>query len=173
MIRFDVMDTQCGPLLVAINRQGLAHVDFLHGLRALPSQEGWLSDRHALTPFIHEFREYFAGRLRSFSVPCAPSGTPFQHAVWQALCDIPYGQTRSYGELAAALGKPSASRAVGAANGRNPLSVIVPCHRVIGKDGRLTGYAGGLGIKQALLQLEGIASFAGAGQQALAADFKP
>lgn len=173
MICFDVMDTQCGPLLVAINREGLAHVDFLHGLRPLPDRSTWRRDSTALAPYLQEFDDYFAGRLRTFSVPCAPSGTPFQLAVWQALCDIPYGQTRSYGELAAALGKPSASRAVGAANGRNPLSVIVPCHRVIGKDGSLTGYAGGLGIKQTLLQLEGIGSLAGAGQQALAADLKP
>lgn len=155
MICFDVMDTQCGPLLVAINREGLAHVDFLHGLRPQHDLSTWRRDSTALAPYLHEFGEYFAGRLRTFSVPCAPSGTPFQLVVWQALCDIPYGQTRSYGELAAALGKPSASRAVGAANGRNPLSIIVPCHRVIGKDGSLTGYAGGLGIKQALLQREG------------------
>ncbi|MBP8221372.1 MAG: methylated-DNA--[protein]-cysteine S-methyltransferase, partial [Aeromonadaceae bacterium] len=97
---------------------------------------------------------YFAGRLQRFTLPLAAHGTAFQQAVWQALCDIPYGETRSYGDIARAIGKPAAVRAVGAANGRNPLSIIVPCHRVIGQNGSLTGYAGGLPIKQQLLALE-------------------
>lgn len=156
MIRYDLLDTACGQLLVAIDEHGLRHVDFVDGLRTLPDQAGWRRDSEALAPYLAQFRAYFAGELQRFTLPLAAQGTAFQQAVWQALCDIPYGETRSYGEIAHAIGKPSASRAVGAANSRNPLSVIVPCHRVIGQNGSLTGYAGGLPIKQALLRLEGI-----------------
>lgn len=98
---------------------------------------------------------YFAGELQSFSLPLQPHGTPFQQAVWHQLLQIPYGQTRTYGELAKALGKPGAARAVGMANHRNPISILIPCHRVIGADGSLTGYGGGLDMKRFLLQLEG------------------
>ncbi|MGY6038231.1 methylated-DNA--[protein]-cysteine S-methyltransferase [Aeromonas sp. AE23HZ002T15] len=157
MIRYDFLDTAHGPLLVAIDATGLRHVDFVDGLRPLPTRPEWRQDKEALAPYLTEFRAYFAGERQRFTLPLAAQGTAFQRAVWQALCDIPYGETRSYGEIATAIGKPSASRAVGAANGRNPLSIIVPCHRVIGQNGSLTGYAGGLPIKQALLRLEGIA----------------
>jgi methylated-DNA-[protein]-cysteine S-methyltransferase len=98
--------------------------------------------------------EYFAGTRRKFSVTLDPAGTPFQHRVWAALCEIPYGTTISYGELARRIGQPQASRAVGMANGRNPISIIVPCHRVIGANGTLTGYGGGLERKRFLLALE-------------------
>jgi methylated-DNA-[protein]-cysteine S-methyltransferase len=94
--------------------------------------------------------------LRTFDLPLQPKGTPFQHQVWRELRSIPYGRTISYGELARRLGRPSAQRAVGAANGRNPLPIVIPCHRVIGSDGTLTGYAGGLGIKRRLLEIEGV-----------------
>ena len=154
MIRYDMLPTSCGELLVAINAHGLVHVDFVAGLRALPDMSGWQQDSEALAPYLAEFDAYFAGRLQRFTLPLAANGTAFQQTVWQALCDIPYGETRSYGEIARVIGKPSASRAVGAANGRNPLSIIVPCHRVIGQNGSLTGYAGGLPIKQQLLALE-------------------
>ena len=157
MIRYDMLPTSCGELLVAINAHGLVHVDFVAGLRALPDMSGWQQDGEALAPYLAEFDAYFAGRLQRFTLPLAANGTAFQQTVWQALCEIPYGETRSYGEIARVIGKPSASRAVGAANGRNPLSIIVPCHRVIGQNGNLTGYAGGLPIKQELLRLEGIA----------------
>lgn len=157
MIRYDFLDTAYGALLVAIDETGLCHVDFVDGLRTLPNQEEWQRDSEALAPYLAQFRAYFAGELQRFTLPLAAQGTPFQQAVWQALCDIPYGETRSYRDIALAIGKPTAMRAVGAANGRNPLSIIVPCHRVIGRDGSLTGYAGGLPIKQALLKLEGIA----------------
>ena len=103
---------------------------------------------------IAELREYFAGERRTFTVPLAPAGTPFQLRVWRALLEIPYGETTSYGELAQRLGQPTASRAVGLANGSNPIPVIIPCHRVIGANGSLTGYGGGLPIKQRLLALE-------------------
>lgn len=101
-----------------------------------------------------ELREYFAGKRSAFSLPLEPRGTPFQKEVWRALAGIPFGQTRSYGQLADQLGRPKAARAVGAANAHNPISIIVPCHRVIGSSGRLTGFAGGLDAKALLLDLE-------------------
>ena len=101
-----------------------------------------------------QLEEYFAGARTGFTVPVAPTGTPFQRAVWRELTAIPYGQTRAYGQIADALGGPHLTRAVGAANGRNPISILVPCHRVVGSDGSLTGYAGGLDRKRFLLDLE-------------------
>jgi AraC family transcriptional regulator, regulatory protein of adaptative response / methylated-DNA-[protein]-cysteine methyltransferase len=101
-----------------------------------------------------ELEAYYAGTLRTFTVPLAPAGTPFQHSVWQVLQQIPYGTTRSYGEQARAIGRPTATRAVARANGDNPIPIIIPCHRVVGSDGRLTGYGGGLWRKQYLLDLE-------------------
>lgn len=101
-----------------------------------------------------ELGEYFAGRRRSFTLPLAPRGTEFQQRVWEALRRIPCGETRTYGEIARAIGQPRACRAVGMANNRNPIAILIPCHRVIGSDGSLTGYAAGIGIKQRLLELE-------------------
>ena len=111
-------------------------------------------DDRALRSVVRELTAYFAGELREFSLPLAPVGTPFQLDVWNALRAIPYGETRSYGELAERIGRPKAVRAVGAANGANPLPIVVPCHRVIGSNGTLTGFGGGLPLKQALLALE-------------------
>lgn len=109
-------------------------------------------------PVLHraaaQLGEYFAGRRRTFDLPLAAEGTPFQQAVWRALEKIPYGEIRTYGEIARAVGNPAACRAVGMANHRNPLPVVIPCHRVVGADGRLTGYGGGLEIKRLLLELE-------------------
>ena len=102
-----------------------------------------------------QLEAYFAGRLRQFDLPLRPSGTPFQQAVWRALCEIPYGEVRSYGAIAARIGSPKASRAVGMANHNNPIAIVIPCHRVIGASGSLTGYGGGLPIKERLLRLEG------------------
>lgn len=111
------------------------------------------------TPLLLETKrqlsEYFDGARSSFSLPLAPRGTVFQQAVWKQLEAIPYGETRTYGQIAAALGKPTASRAVGGANHNNPIAIVIPCHRVIGANGKLTGYAGGLEIKEKLLRLEG------------------
>jgi methylated-DNA-[protein]-cysteine S-methyltransferase len=104
-----------------------------------------------------QLRAYFAGELREFDIPLAPSGTAFQRQVWSAVSAIPYGATATYSEIAAAVGRPSARRAVGAANGRNPLPVIVPCHRIVGAAGGLTGYGGGLDRKRSLLDLEAAA----------------
>lgn len=103
-----------------------------------------------------ELEEYFAGKRRSFTFKMSPSGTDFQKKVWKALEQIPYGETRTYGEIARAIGKPKAARAVGMANNRNPLSIVVPCHRVIGSTGDLVGYGGGLSLKTKLLKLEGL-----------------
>ena len=116
---------------------------------------GETSDDHAvLQQAADQFAEYFAGRRTSFDLPLAPSGTEFQLEAWQALRSIPYGETRTYGQQAAHIGRPSAARAVGAANGANPLSIVVPCHRVVGVDGSLTGFAGGIDAKRYLLDLE-------------------
>jgi methylated-DNA-[protein]-cysteine S-methyltransferase len=115
---------------------------------------------------IDQLESYFAGELQSFELPYKMRGTPFQVSVWEQLLLIPYGETRTYGELARQIGNPAASRAVGAANGRNPLSIIVPCHRVIGAGGTLTGYAGGLECKNFLLQLESAVSSRSRSRQA-------
>ncbi len=114
----------------------------------------WTLDSEPFRAAVDQLAAYFAGDRQTFDLELAPTGTAFQLQVWQALRDIPYGQTRSYGELAAEIGRPGASRAVGAANGNNPLSIVVPCHRVIGADGSLTGFGGGLPRKQWLLAME-------------------
>jgi methylated-DNA-[protein]-cysteine S-methyltransferase len=116
-------------------------------------------DRHhpVLVETGRQLQEYFAGRRRTFSLKLDVSGTPFQRQVWNALLTIPFGETRSYSEIARQIGRPTATRAVGAANGRNPLSIVAPCHRVLGSSGALTGFAGGLEVKARLLKLEGAA----------------
>ncbi|QRN81808.1 MAG: methylated-DNA--[protein]-cysteine S-methyltransferase [Nocardiopsis sp. BM-2018] len=120
--------------------------------RAVP--ENWVADAKPFTEVERQLTAYFAGELKEFDLPLAPAGTAWQLRVWRALTTIPYGETAGYGQLAEELGRPTASRAVGMANGRNPISIIVPCHRVIGANGSLTGYAGGLERKQYLLGLE-------------------
>ena len=112
-------------------------------------------DERVLDDACEQLAEYFNGERVTFDVPLAPVGTEFQRDVWRTLQSIPFGETRSYQEIADALGKPNATRAVGAANGQNPISILIPCHRVVGSDGRLTGYAGGLSFKRGLLALEG------------------
>ncbi|MBL4831092.1 MAG: methylated-DNA--[protein]-cysteine S-methyltransferase [Aliivibrio sp.] len=120
------------------------------------SELGEKTDEHPILKLaVSQLREYFSGERREFSIPLAASGTEFQNKVWYALTTIPYGKTWCYKDLAIAVGNPKASQAVGGANGKNPISIIVPCHRVIGKNGSLTGYAGGIEIKEALLKLEG------------------
>lgn len=117
-------------------------------------QKDWTRSSEPFEAAITQLREYFAGRRRGFDLPLAPAGTDFQRRVWRALTTIAYGETISYGELARRIGNPRASRAVGLANGANPLPIIVPCHRVIGASGALTGFGGGLPIKRTLLALE-------------------
>lgn len=119
-----------------------------------PSHDGWERDDDAFEDVAAQLTAYFAGDLTEFDVDLDMVGTEFQRRVWQALLTIPYGETRSYGEIAAQIGSPGASRAVGLANGHNPVGIIVPCHRVIGANGSLTGYGGGLHRKKALLELE-------------------
>lgn len=148
------IDSPIGRLLLAGDRDALAIVDFQSGPRPRTADETWVDDPAPFAEAIAELREYFAGERRVFTVRLAPQGTPFQLRVWNALLEIPYGETTSYGELARRLGQPTASRAVGLANGSNPIPVIIPCHRVIGANGSLTGYGGGLPIKQRLLALE-------------------
>ncbi len=153
-MRYSFCDSAHGPLLIAIDRDGLRHVEFMQGERPIMPAPQWRQDDLALAPYVEQFAAYFAGQLQRFDLPLAAKGTPFQQSVWRALCDIPYGETVSYLEIAQSIGNHKAVRAVGAANGRNPLSIIVPCHRVIGRSGQLTGYAGGIPIKRWLLALE-------------------
>ena len=149
-----------GALRLLADDDALCAVYFEREERPLPELRALDLVREGATPHpvleqaARELREYFAGQRQTFTVPLRPSGTPFQLAVWKGLLEIPYGETRSYGEQARALGCPDAVRAVGAANGRNPISIIVPCHRVIGSSGALTGYGGGLPHKRWLLAHE-------------------
>ena len=150
-------DTPIGVLRLVGDDDRLVRVD-LPNTAALAPDPAWRPARGGLPAALRrakrQLREYFDGGRRAFDLPLAPAGTDFQRRVRQQLGRIPYGETLSYGELAHRLGRPGAARAVGAANGRNPLAVVVPCHRVIGADGALTGYGGGLPVKQALLALE-------------------
>ncbi len=143
-----------GRLLLAACEAGLCHLSFEEGRHDVQPQPGWREDDRRLGEVIRQLNDYFAGTLRQFDVPLAPQGTVFQRRVWEELCRIPYGETISYAQLAHRVRNPRASRAVGLANGANPIAIIVPCHRVIGSDGTLTGYGGGLRNKQWLLAHE-------------------
>ena len=153
-IYFDEMDSPVGTLRLAADSQGLREIRFEHERHPKPSHAGWIRATSPLQSARTQLDEYFAGERQHFELPLHPLGTPFQLDVWEALRRIPYGATISYGELARRIGKPQAMRAVGAANGRNPLPIVVPCHRVIGADGSLTGFGGGLPTKRYLLGLE-------------------
>lgn len=148
------LQTSVGKLLLAGDDQGLRHIDFQDGPHPAKPEPDWQKDETPLRGVVAQLREYFSGQRRRFDLPLAPEGTQFQKKVWRALRRIPYGETWSYGQVARCIGKPAASRAVGAANGQNPLPIVVPCHRVIGADGSLTGFGGGLKIKRQLLELE-------------------
>jgi methylated-DNA-[protein]-cysteine S-methyltransferase len=152
-ICFARMESPIGPLLLATSDAGLHQIAFFKGKLAEPGPE-WREDPKPLKKTMQQLRAYFAGELENFDLPLAPQGTTFQRNVWQKLCDISFGETISYGELAKRVGNPKASRAVGLANGQNPIPIIIPCHRVIGSNGKLTGYGGGLPIKEKLLALE-------------------
>jgi len=154
-VNYDYVDTSIGVVLVAGDAESIRRIVFPKNGKPVRPEPGW--EHSALGPVgeaIRQLRDYFAGRRTGFDLPLAPEGTPFQQAVWRQLQDIPYGGTISYGELARRVGNPKASRAVGAANGANPIPIVIPCHRVIGADGRLTGFGGGLPVKRALLDLE-------------------
>ncbi len=153
-------DSAVGRLLLAGTHEALTQVHFQAGPHPLRPAPQWRRDAAPFARALAQLSEYFHGSRRAFRLPLAPQGTPFQLAVWKALCTIPYGETVSYGELARRLGLPGGARAVGFANGANPLPIIVPCHRVIGADGSLTGFGGGLDIKRTLLSFEGAACVA-------------
>lgn len=149
------MNTPVGKLLLAGDEQGLRHIDFQDGPHPEKPGPDWRENAKPFRRVIQQLEEYFAGKRQAFDLDLAPAGTPFQLKVWRALRRIPYGETWSYGQLAQRVGNVKAARAVGAANGQNPLPIVVPCHRVIGANGSLTGFGGGLSIKQKLLELEG------------------
>jgi methylated-DNA-[protein]-cysteine S-methyltransferase len=153
-MQYTTIESPIGPLLLAGNDGALRFLSFAAEKRAMRPRRDW---SEAATPFrdvIRQLREYFRGELTEFDVRLEMVGTPFQLRVWEKLRTIPYGATISYGQLARRIGEPEAVRAVGAANGSNPIPIIVPCHRVIGSNGSLTGYGGGLAIKEKLLALE-------------------
>jgi methylated-DNA-[protein]-cysteine S-methyltransferase len=147
------MDSPVGELLLR-SRDGALTGLTMSPWKGAVSLDGCRRDDDALAAVVAQLTEYFAGSRTEFDVPLAPAGTPFHLEVWRALCEIPYGTTTSYGALARSLGRPDAARAVGLANGSNPIGIIVPCHRVVGADGSLTGYGGGLHRKRWLLEFE-------------------
>lgn len=162
---YGYLSTPVGRLLVARDPAGVRRIHFPRPAKAGPARAGpakagpyvhggWERHDAAFGDVATQLTEYFEGRRRAFELALAPEGTPFQLRVWNALLEIPYGETISYGELAARIGDRAASRAVGLANGSNPLPIVIPCHRVIGSNGKLTGYGGGLAVKQQLLVLE-------------------
>lgn len=152
-VQFRSVDSPVGLLTLAGCDGRLMHLRMVDQTYE-PSHDGWQSDDTAFPGAVEQLESYFAGELFDFDLDLNLVGTRFQRGVWAALLTIPYGQTRSYGEIAAQIGSPGASRAVGLANGHNPIGIIVPCHRVIGANGSLTGYGGGLDRKRALLALE-------------------
>jgi O-6-methylguanine DNA methyltransferase len=165
------MDSAVGPLFLAASRKGLIALEFdarLPGQQSIRPNPCQLREKkmgiafeyspRRMRPYLSELEEYFAGKRREFSFPLDLRGTDFQRACWRALLAIPYGETRTYADIARAVGKPNAFRAVGMANNRNPIAIVVPCHRVIASDGTLCGYGGGLDVKRKLLELEGALS---------------
>jgi methylated-DNA-[protein]-cysteine S-methyltransferase len=152
-VDYRYLDTPVGRLLLAREGRELRLINFQRGPRPRLDPR-WRESTDAFDDVVSQLTEYFAGERQRFELPLAPEGTPFQQRVWRELQDIPYGVTISYGQLAARIGQPTASRAVGLANGSNPLAIVIPCHRVIGANGTLTGYGGGLPIKGRLLALE-------------------
>ena len=149
------LETPIGPFLLAGTGEALAMTSFSTGRQHREPDAGWVEDPERLVFAIRQIEEYFQGRRKEFDLPLEIRGTVFQKDVWNALRTIPFGETRSYGEIARALSKPGASRAVGAANAANVLPIIIPCHRVIGADHGLTGFGGGLDTKRWLLDFEG------------------
>lgn len=147
------LDTVVGRLLLTGNKK-LEGLHFPEGKTRMEPKKDWMESPEKFTEVIRQLKTYFAGKQKKFDLELNPMGTDFQKKVWEQLVKIPYGQTISYGELAKRVGNPKASRAVGMANGKNPISIIIPCHRVIGKNGSLTGFGGGIDVKRFLLDLE-------------------
>jgi methylated-DNA-[protein]-cysteine S-methyltransferase len=154
-MNYSYLDTSIGTLLIAGDADAIHYINFPKGKHEVKPQRDWVeSTRGPVHDAIRQLKEYFASKRTDFDLPLAPGGTEFQLNVWRRLQEIPYGETISYGELAKRVGNPKASRAVGAANGQNPIPIVIPCHRVIGANGKLTGFGGGLPTKEALLALE-------------------
>ncbi|HEX4962428.1 MAG TPA: methylated-DNA--[protein]-cysteine S-methyltransferase [Thermoanaerobaculia bacterium] len=163
MTYFTTVDSPCGPLICAVGEDGaVLRIEFGHGRETQLVTQRRAADGEAIedaertAEVRRQLDEYFAGRRREFDLRLSPQGTPFELSVWEELRRIPFGETRSYADVARALGKPAATRAVGRANGANPIPIVVPCHRVIGSNGSLTGFGGGLAAKARLLELEGL-----------------
>jgi methylated-DNA-[protein]-cysteine S-methyltransferase len=154
VLSYTYLESPLEKLLLAGDPNGLKQILFSTDLRAANPDPEWQEDASALNEVARQLKAYFAGELENFELSLSPQGTPFQQKVWSELQKIPYGETISYGELARRIGNPNASRAVGLANGSNPIPIVIPCHRVIGSNGKLTGYGGGLPIKEKLLALE-------------------
>jgi methylated-DNA-[protein]-cysteine S-methyltransferase len=153
-ILYTTMASPIGELLLVGDGSTVSGLYMQDGRKPKRIAAGWMESAAPFADVRAQLQEYFAGERTTFDVPLAPQGAPFELEVWHALEEIPYGETVSYGEIARRVGQPGAARAVGTANGRNPIAVIVPCHRVIGADGSLTGYGGGLERKRLLLELE-------------------
>jgi methylated-DNA-[protein]-cysteine S-methyltransferase len=154
LTRYSRVESPVGPLLLVADEAGLRKIYFENGRDRVRLESSWKKDDNFFQDVIAQLRSYFKGKLKEFDLALAPEGTRFQLDVWQRLCEIPYGETMSYVDLARRVGNPNASRAVGLANGSNPIPIVIPCHRVIGSNGKLTGYGGGLPIKEKLLALE-------------------
>jgi methylated-DNA-[protein]-cysteine S-methyltransferase len=154
LMTYTTMKSPVGPLLLAGDEGGLRLVHFASGRRPQSPERDWTEDRAPFKEAIRQLEAYFGGTLKDFDLPLVLNGTEFQLLVWRNLRKIPYGETVSYGQLARRIGSPDAARAVGLANGRNPIPIIIPCHRVIGSNGDLTGFGGGLPVKKKLLGLE-------------------
>ncbi|MFK8081783.1 MAG: methylated-DNA--[protein]-cysteine S-methyltransferase [Granulosicoccus sp.] len=153
-MRTTIHTSPIGPLTLAADDHGLRHIIFPQGSRCFTAPDNWETTRYGFDDAISQLEEYFAGTRKTFTLKLSPHGTDFQRSVWLALLQVGYGHTSSYGEIAKLIGKPKASRAVGAANGANPIPIIIPCHRIVGSAGKLTGFGGGLPTKQWLLAHE-------------------
>ena len=153
---YSVLKTPLCDIILTGDTAGLQHLHLKTGKEKRPFEilPDWEQNPNYFKETEKQILEYLSGNRRQFTIRLNPSGTDFQKKVWQALCDIPYGALRSYGEIAKAIGNPKASRAVGGANGKNPIPLIIPCHRVVGSDGSLTGFSSGIAIKEKLIQLE-------------------
>ncbi|MFO7712910.1 methylated-DNA--[protein]-cysteine S-methyltransferase [Desulfosarcina sp.] len=152
---YDTLETDlAGILVMAADAEGLRHLNFLDGKHPLTVENTWRRDPDRFTMVKNQLSEYFAGKRKTFDVNLFAQGSPFQMKVWSILLTIPYGTVVSYQWVARRIGSPEAARAVGTANGRNPIAIIIPCHRVIGKHGHLTGFGGGLEVKRKLIRLE-------------------
>jgi methylated-DNA-[protein]-cysteine S-methyltransferase len=154
LMTYTSMESPIGPLLLAGAERGLSLVYFVNGRHPKSAPSTWVEDKRPFKEAIRQLEAYFGGKLKQFELPLVLEGTEFQLLVWRNLQKIPYGETVSYGQLAKRIGSPDAARAVGLANGSNPIPIIIPCHRVIGTNGDLTGFGGGLPIKKKLLALE-------------------